>query len=168
MSIGAPPQGSPQAMLTPGSLTSLMDGLTTLQATVKDHPLLAGFDEPLNLYRWQPNAIELPGLWNWMLPSTSEIKDLASMRDHVNISTRIGTRMTDVGDRMNFLEAAADAYRAVIDPSFWDGQTTPPALKGYATWALRTSMQTFSADVGGVPVIGFEFIQNFQLVRRIA
>jgi hypothetical protein len=168
MSVGAPPTGSPQAMTTPGSLTSLMNGLVALQATLPNAPALAGVPYALSLSRWRPNQADLPGLWNWILPSSSEMRDLSRIRDTVNISTQIGIAFSDVEDRMGFVESVADAYRGLVDAQFWNGSTQPPATKGYTTWAARTQMQSFSSDIGGVPVVGIEFIQSFYLDRRLA
>lgn len=170
MSIGAPPTGTPQAMTSPGSLTSLLDGLVALQAALPTHPLMANQEYTLTPYRWQPNVADFPAIWNWLLPSTSEMRDLSRVRDSVNISTRIGISFADAEDRMPYVEACADAYRALVDVSFWNGSSPPPrtANPAYATWAIRTAMQTFSAEIGGVPCIGIEFIQNFWLDRRIA
>lgn len=166
MSIGAPPVGVPPSMSTPGSLTSLMTGLVALQATLPDHPLLDG-TEPLRLYRWRPANPDLPALWNWMVPSTSEMHDTASIQDTFTIVTRIGMRYRDTDERMADIEAYCDAYRALVDPSFWNAQTTPPVTAAYATWAIRTSCQLFSEEFGSFLAVGVEFTQSFWLRRHL-
>jgi hypothetical protein len=167
MSVGAPPVGTPPNMATPGSLTALIDGLVALQATVPAHPLLAGFQDTLTCVPFRPDQADPPVLYNWILPSSSEMKDLSRVRDVINVSTRIGIRFTDVADRMAFVLAAADAYRAIVDPSFWDGQRVPPATAGYATWLMRTTMQSFSETIGSTPLVGIEFISTAWLDRHV-
>jgi hypothetical protein len=166
VSIGAPP-ASPPAIGVPGSLKSLMDGLVAVQATLPQAPAIADLPEFLALYRWKPNSGDLPALYNWLLPSTNEMRDTARVRDSIFISTRIVTAYADSEDQMAFVEAAADAYRALIDPTFWNGSAPPLGFKTYATWGIRTSMNSVSDQLGEVPCFGIEIVQNFWLDHRI-
>jgi len=148
-----------------GGLTPLMDGLVSLQACMNELPALDDM-QPLALYRWRPSSPDSPCLYNWLLPSTTQQKDTSRIRDTVVISTRIGQTYTDTEERMSGVEQYADAYRALVDVNFWDGQRIPPPIAGGATWAMRTSMQSFSEDFGSVTLMGIEFLQAFWLDRH--
>lgn len=151
-----------EVMQTPGSITSLMDQLAALQANLVTEPSLASL-EALHPYRWRPDTPDAPAIYNLLLPSTTQQMDTARIRDVFVVATRIGTTYVDIDSKMLSVEAYADAYRALVDVNFWDGQRMPPPLRGAATWAMRRSMQSFYEDFGGVTLTGFEFIQEFSL-----
>jgi hypothetical protein len=167
VSVGPLSPVSPQRMTTPGSLTSLMNALVAIQAEVPGE--LEGFPELLTCYRWKPDQADLPALYNWLLPSTNEMRDLSRIRDSINITTRIVVGMQDtLEDKMPFVEAAADAYRAILDSNFWDGMRTPQSGMGAAvTWAARSSMQSCVDTLGTVQVTGIEITQAFWADRHI-
>jgi hypothetical protein len=154
-------------MTTPGSIVSLMDALVAVQEQVPTE--IEGFPEILSCYRWKPDQGDLPALYNWLLPSTSEMKDLSRIRDAIGISTRIVVGAQDtLEDKMPFVEAVADAYRAVLDAASWNGMRTPANGLGSATtWAIRASMQSCVDTLGTVPVTGIEFTQIFWLDRHL-
>lgn len=167
MSIGPASTVSPPAMTTPGSLTSLLDALVAIQAQVPSE--VAGYPDVLTCYRWRPDQADLPALYNWLLPSTNEMKDLSRIRDVVSISTRIVVGSQDtLEDKMPYIEAAADAYRAILDAASWNGMRTPQNGFGTAaTWALRSSMQSCVDTIGTVQATGVEFVQIFWLDRHL-
>lgn len=157
-----------QAMPTasPGSITSLMDSLTALQVLLPTQVIVEG-SEPLHLYRWRPNTPDAPALYNILLPSTSEIRDLSRIRDTFRVATRIGVTLTDYDQLMGDVEMYVDAYRALVDANYWDGSQTPQPLRNSATWAIRSSIQSMGDDFGSVTLLGFEVTQEFWLDRHI-
>jgi len=142
--------------LTPtGSLRELMDALVIVEQ---------GIHDDLAVYRWQPLGIpELPALWNWMSPSTFEIRDQMRWRDTVTITVRIGLAHTDVDADMEMIEIYADAFRDAIDDALYNGRP----LGGTVTWAERAGMNMAAFEFNQIAVLGIEFPLNFRLDRHI-
>lgn len=140
--------------LTPtGSLRALMDELVKLEETVSDE---------LRVYRWQPiDLLDPPALFNWLSPSSFEIRDQSRWRDNVSILARIAVRHGD--QDMEDLEKYADAFRDVMDDAFYNWSP----VGGQSIWAERTSMQMIPLEFNTVPFLAIEFPLSFRLDRRI-
>jgi hypothetical protein len=151
----------------PGSLAVLMDTLTELQKLLVDLPALADMPTRIRPYRWRPDSPDPPCIYNVLLPSSSEQKDLIRVRDTMVIATRIGQSYSDSEQAMDAVEKYADAYRALVDVNYWDGQRVPPVIAGGATWAMRQSMQSYQENFGSVTLSGIEFVQQFWLDRHV-
>lgn len=140
--------------LTPtGSLRALMDELVKLEQTVHDE---------LRVYRWQPvDLVDPPALFNWLAPSSFEIRDQSRWRDNVSILARIAVRHGD--QDMEDLEKYADAFRDVMDDAFYNFAP----VGGKSTWAERSSMQMTTIEFNTIPFLAIEFPLSFRLDRRI-
>lgn len=156
-------QGPP--IQTPGSLRSLMDALCMVQHALGSRPEVDGLD-PLDYHRWKPGQSDSPMLYNVLLPSPPpQQMDTARIRDNFVIATRIGGFYTDADTDWATLEVYVDAYRALVDPNYWNGFTIVPPMGGKVTWAYRSSMQTFADSIGGSQVGGIEFTQTLAVDR---
>lgn len=143
--------------LTPnGSLAKTIEALVEIEKTVHVPGLPA-----LRVYEWQPIDPELPSLFNWLAPSTFEIRDQRRWRDNVTIIARICVDHAD--DDMYTLVQYADAFRDVIDDAFYNFQP----LSNSAKWAERTSMNMTQIEFNGIPALGIEFPLNFRMDRTI-
>lgn len=143
------------ATLTPtGSLAELIKELVLLEKTV--HP-------DLRVYDWQPVDPELPAIFNWLAPSTFEIRDQMRWRDSVVIIARLAVDHSDEGEDMRSLVEYADAFRDVIDDALYNFHP----VGGKAIWADRTGMNMAQFEFNAVTALGIEFPLQFRLDRRI-
>jgi hypothetical protein len=139
--------------LTPtGSLAALIQELVEIEKTV---------DPRLRVYDWQPIEPDLPAIFNWLAPSTFEIRDQMRWRDNVSIIVRIGVWHSD--DDMYQLVEFADAFRDVMDDAVYNFR--PVGSK--AIWAERNGMNMAQLEFNGAPALGIEFPMTFRLDRRI-
>lgn len=139
--------------LTPtGSLAQLIKELVEIEKTVHDD---------LRVYDWQPIEPELPAIFNWLAPSTFEIRDQMRWRDGVVIIARVAVDHND--DDMHRLVDYADAFRDVIDDALYNFHP----VGGKAIWAERTGMNMAQFEFNAVTALGIEFPLLFRLDRRI-
>ena len=139
--------------LTPtGSLAALVKELADLERTV--HP-------DLRVYEWRPIDPDLPAIFNWLAPSTFEIRDQMRWRDGVVIIASIAVNHSE--QDMEELVDYADAFRDVIDDALYNFHPTG----GKSIWAERTGMNMAQFEFNAVTAIGIEFPLLFRLDRRI-
>lgn len=148
---------------TPGSLASFMNALVALEQSAAAQ-ILSESSIDMRVYRWRPNTIELPALWNWMGPSPYEQRDLSRFRDTLTILTRVGVRHTDVDEEMAQLELIADGFREVADPALASWRP----LSGSATATIRRGMGMAVDRFNDVPVLCIEFSIEARMDRQIS
>lgn len=129
--------------------------------------VLEAVHDDLRYYPWQPwGQLQLPAIWNWLLPSTWEVMDTARGRDSIVLITRVGVRHTTSTDEMDKLTTYADAFRDKVDPLLWAARRQP--LEGTVFKAKRNTMQMESLEIGGLQVLVVSFNMQFDVDRRIA
>jgi hypothetical protein len=155
---------SPTTVALRGSLRNLMTELYTAQQLVLSSPILDVPElEPLTSYRWFDMGMDGPAMWNWLPSDTSTQADTARRRDSFMIETRIGVNPSaEQEDQWMAMELYVDAYRAVMDPIF-RREVGGPLLNGAAKWAERTALANFAQDVSAGTLVGFAFMQRFDL-----
>jgi hypothetical protein len=138
----------------------MMDALVALEGTI---PGIT------RVYRWRPyNPPEPPAVFNWLLPSPFEWRDIARGRDTITIDISVAIRQTDVNEEMAKIESLADDVRDTLDPAFrtpLGGGTGP--LAGNATWAERSAMRTDQPEFNGIYFLAIVFSCTFRLDRQI-
>jgi hypothetical protein len=132
---------------------------------------LVAAEADLTAYTWQPRTMpQLPAIWNWLLPSTTEVRDTARIRDTVNLLCRIGFDHSEDGDdQLETLAPVVDVFRQIVDPHLWTPRTADNVvLQGTAYKAQRTGWQMESLEMSGAPVLVVSFNMQFDVDRRVA
>jgi hypothetical protein len=142
-----------------GSLASFITALTTLEATIDPGVL--------RVYPWRPPTIEAPAIYNWVLPSQSDIPATQIVRDTMNLSVRVVMPSSaDLTEELAAMVKYFDLVRDVIDADLV--QPAHSVLRGACHNARRTSSRTLTDVFNNIPymvlelVIAAEFRRGFQ------
>lgn len=144
------------------SIAIAIDQVVALEQTI-NASLPDGATE-LVVYRWRPQGIpDVPALWNWLVESPQDIKDLAHLRDRLDLRIQIAVAHTNVDEEMAAIELYADAFRATVDPALRENCT----LDGTVEYAKRISMRTALDRFNQIDLLCVEFALEIQLTRIV-
>lgn len=136
-----------------GSLKGVMDELVTLAGTI--HPTL-------NVYRWWRPDMELPAVWHWLTPASTERRTDCDVRDVARVTVSIGvdplvTVAEDMLEVEEYLDLARDVYDPVLYASRPFGQSN----------ARRNGFQTVADELGKASILVLEIPVEVWLDRSV-
>lgn len=140
-----------------GYLSTFMDALVALEGTV---------DPKLRVTRWQPNKVDPPHLYNWLLPSPADVPAVGIVHDRLMIAVRIIVKPSDLVEEEAALEGYFDKARDVIDADLI--QPAHSTLSGAAHEVRRTTTRAIAPVFNEIPYLGLELVLQADLRRRFA
>lgn len=136
------------------SIVIVFDELVALEETI---------DSDLRVYRLQPDQIEPPAIFNWILPTKTSIPDNWSIEDDFRVAATIVVPGGHMGHAASLL-TYADRFREVVGPALVASvlNGTKP-LNGATRRAQINRWGGVSETFNGVPLVGIQFELGIQL-----
>lgn len=84
----------------------------------------------LRVYRWRPTSqVQVPCVFNWLMPSQTEKVDECTIRDKVRLQVVVLVRHTENRSDMGKLEDYLDAIREPLDAELYTTGRDPLGLR---------------------------------------
>jgi len=141
-----------------GSLTSFLDALTALEQTVDRGNL--------RVYRWRPAQIETPAVYNWLLPSPSEIPAAQIVTDTLNFAVRVVVPTSDIEQEASTVEAYFDKVRDTLDADLIEPSKS--TLRTAAYRSKRTTSRTLTDGFNEIPFMALELVIQTEFRRAFS
>jgi hypothetical protein len=135
-----------------------MDALVELEETISINNLTVD--------RWQPLKVNPPHIYNWLVPSPSDIPAVGIVHDRLVIAVRIVVKPRNPALQAADMENYFDLVRDTLDADLI--QPSQSVLRAAAHETKRTNTRAINPMFNEITYLGLEFTLQADLRRRFA
>lgn len=138
-----------------GQLAAFMDALVGLEESADS--------EHLTVYRWRPVQIETPAVYNWILPSPSDIPATTVVVDTMNFAVRVVVDSSDIDEEELSAEGYFDVVRDTLDRDLIVPSKSVLNVASHET--RRTTTRTLTDAFNEIPYLALELVLQAKFRR---